>query len=533
MLPTEEIVSKLALDQRHLVRCSEYGYKLKLSLLAESAIQRRGKLILVTATNPTKAGEGKTVVSIGLAQALEQLGKSAIVTLRQPSLGPVFGQKGGGTGGGCASVEPAARINLHFHGDFHAIAAAHNLLAAVIDAHIFHGNELDLEPDQITWPRTIDVNDRALRHIAIGGTKSSGPARNTGFIITAASEIMAILALAKDRDDLRQRLDAIVVGWNRAGEPVCAAAFRITGGLMALLNDAIEPNLVQTTEGTPALVHIGPFGNIAHGTSSVLSQTMGLRLADYVVNEVGFGSELGAEKYFDLVMRASGLVPSAVVLVTTIRSLKVQGGDSLAQGLPHLAKHARILRGFGVPSIVGINRFAGDTDQELRAIEQFCAQLGERCVVTEPFTQGGKGARELATEVMAAVQTNLESNARPIYSLDTTPEHKITTVAQQVYGAASVVFSDSAREKLQRFTRCGFGALPVCLAKTQYSLSDDPEKMGVPTGWTLRVTDVLLSAGAGFLVIVSGSMLLMPGLGRTFRGSDIDVDPDGNITGLH
>ena len=531
MLAIEEIASKLKLNQ-HLVRCSTYGYKLKLSLVTNSAMQQRGKLILVTATNPTPAGEGKTVVSIGLAQALEQLGKSAIVTLRQPSLGPVFGQKGGGTGGGRACVEPSARINLHFHGDFHAIAAAHNLLAAVIDAHVFHGNQLDLDPNQITWPRTIDMNDRALRHIVMGGTESSGPARQTGFIITAASEIMAILALVKDRDDLRRRLDAIVVGWNRAGQPVCAADFHITGSLMALLNDAIEPNLVQTTEGTPALVHIGPFGNIAHGTSSVLSQTMGLKLADYVVNEVGFGSELGAEKYFDLVMRTSGLVPSAAVLVTTVRSLKLQGHGSLADGLPHLAKHVHILRGFDVPSVVGINRFPGDTDLEVQVVEQFCSELGEPWAVTDPFTHGGAGARELAMKVIAAADTNSGRNVRPIYSLDATPEQKITTVAQQVYGAASVVFSDSAREKLQRFTRCGFGALPVCIAKTQYSLSDDPEKMGVPTGWILHVTDVLLSAGAGFLVIVSGSMLLMPGLGRTLRGFDIDVDADGNITGL-
>ena len=504
-------------------------------------MQRRGKLILVTATNPTQAGEGKTVVAIGLAQALEQLGKSAIVTLRQPSLGPIFGQKGGGTGGGRACVEPTARINLHFHGDFHAIAAAHNLLAAVIDAHVFHGNQLDLDPDQITWPRAIDMNDRALRHIAIGGTKSSGPARQTEFIITAASEIMAILALVKDRDDLRRRLDAIVVGWNRAGQPVRAADFRITGSLMALLNDAIEPNLVQTTEGTPALVHMGPFGNIAHGTSSVLSQTVGVKLADYVVNEVGFGSELGAEKYFDLVMPTSGLIPSAAVLVTTIRSLKLQGRGSLADGLSHLDKHLHILRCFGVPSIVGINRFPGDTNAELHVVEQYCSRLGEPWAVTDPFTQGGAGAHELATKVIAVVDANsgsesgskFGSNTRPIYSLDATPEQKVTTVAQKVYGAASVVFSDSAREKLQRFIRCGFGALPICVAKTQYSLSDDPERMGVPTGWSLHVTDILLAAGAGFLVIVSGSMQLMPGLGTTLRGFGIDVDADGNITGLN
>ncbi len=532
LLPIDDIIRKLAIPERHIDRCSSYGVKLKLSLLSDPAFQKRGKLIIVTATCPTKAGEGKTVTSVGLTQGLEKLGKRAIVTSREPSLGPVFGQKGGGAGGGRARVEPAEKINLHFHGDFHAITSAHNLLSAVIDAHIFHGNELDLDPEKVSWPRAIDMNDRSLRRITTGGTKSTGPERKTGFIITAASEIMAIMALAKDRADLRRRLDAIVVGLNRAGQPVRAAEFHVTGSLMALLTDAIMPNLVQTTEGTPATVHIGPFGNIAHGTSSILSQTMGLQLADYVVNECGFGSDLGAEKYFDLVMRYSGLTPSAAVLVTTVRSLKVQGLGCLPQGLPHLAKHVGILRGFGVPMVVGLNRFPDDTDAELQTVVEHCGKLGVPVAFVEAFTKGGAGATDLAAKVIEAADSGAEKNVHSIYSLDGTLDQKITTVAQQIYGAADVAFTDTAREKLDRLSSLGFGHLPICVAKTQYSLSDDPEKLGVPTGWTLRVNDILLSAGAGFVVVVSGAIMLMPGLGKMQRGFDIDVDADGNITGL-
>lgn len=532
LLPIDDIIRKLNIPEKHIERASSYGVKLRLSLLSDPAFQKPGKLIIVTATCPTKAGEGKTVTSVGLTQGLEKLGKRAIVTSREPSLGPVFGQKGGGAGGGRARIEPAEKINLHFHGDFHAITAAHNLLAAVIDAHIFHGNELDLDPDKVSWPRAMDMNDRALRRITIGGTKSTGPERKTGFIITAASEIMAIMALAKDRADLRRRLDSIVVGLNRSGQPVRAAEFHVTGSMMALLAEAIMPNLTQTTEGTPATVHIGPFGNIAHGTSSIISQKMGLQVAEYVVNECGFGSDLGAEKYFDLVMGYSGLKPSAAVLVTTVRSLKLQGLGSLENGLPHLAKHIQILRGFGVPMVVGLNRFPDDTDAELNMVVEECGRLGVPVAFVEAFTKGGAGATELAAKVIEVAELGAEKNVHSIYPLEASLEEKITAIAQKVYGAADVAFTDAAREKLDRLTSFGFGNLPICMAKTQYSLSDDPEKLGVPTGWTLRISDVLLSAGAGFVVVVSGAIMLMPGLGKIQRGFDIDVDDDGNIIGL-
>lgn len=531
-LPIEDIVRKLDIPPQHVERCSSYGVKLKLSLLADPALKQRGKLILVTATCPTKAGEGKTVTSIGLGQGLERLGKKAIVTAREPSLGPVFGQKGGGAGGGMSRVEPAEKINLHFHGDFHAITSAHNLLAAVIDAHIFHGNELDLDPERVSWPRALDMNDRALRRITTGGTKSTGPERKTSFVITAASEVMAIMGLAKDRDDLRKRLNNIVVGFTRSGKVVRAGEFQITGSLMALLNDALMPNLVQTTQGTPATVHIGPFGNIAHGTSSIISQMMGMRLADYVVNECGFGSDLGAEKYFDLVMRTSGMTPSAAVLVTSVRSLRLQGNGVLEDGLPHLSKHARNLQGFGVPVVVGINRFPGDRGDELNVVDGHCKQLGVPMALVEAFSRGGAGAEDLARRVIEAAETNDPSNVKPLYTLESALTDKIGIIAEKIYGADAVEYSEVAREKLARFTELGYGKLPICMAKTQYSFSDNPELMGVPSGWTMKVTDANLSAGAGFVVVLCGAMMLMPGLGKIQRGFDIDVDADGNITGL-
>lgn len=531
-LPIEDIVRKLDIPPQHVERCSSYGVKLKLSLLADPALTQRGKLILVTATCPTKAGEGKTVTSIGLGQGLERLGKKAIVTAREPSLGPVFGQKGGGAGGGMSRVEPAEKINLHFHGDFHAITSAHNLLAAVIDAHIFHGNELDLDPERVSWPRALDMNDRALRRITTGGTKSTGPERKTSFVITAASEVMAIMGLAKDRDDLRKRLNNIVVGFTRSGKVVRAGEFQITGSLMALLNDALMPNLVQTTQGTPATVHIGPFGNIAHGTSSIISQMMGMRLADYVVNECGFGSDLGAEKYFDLVMRTSGMTPSAAVLVTSVRSLRLQGNGVLEDGLPHLSKHARNLQGFGVPVVIGINRFPGDRGDELNVVDGYCKQLGVPMALVEAFSHGGAGAEDLARRVIEAAETNDPSNVKPLYTLESALTDKIGIIAEKIYGADAVEYSEVAREKLARFTELGYGKLPICMAKTQYSFSDNPELMGVPSGWTMKVTDANLSAGAGFVVVLCGAMMLMPGLGKIQRGFDIDVDADGNITGL-
>jgi formate--tetrahydrofolate ligase len=533
LLPIQEIAEKLELSPSQYDAIGAYGAKLKLDLLTDPAFPVRGKLILVTATTPTVAGEGKTLVSIGLAQGLELIGRKSIVTSREPSLGPIFGLKGGAAGGGLSQVEPSQKINLHFHGDFHAITAAHNLLAALIDAHLFHGNELDFDPAQVTWPRTLDMNDRALRHIAVSvGSKKEGAGRETGFVITAASEIMAILALASSRTDLRRRLNAIVVGVSRSGRPVTAADLDATGSMLALLNDAILPNLVQTTEGTPALVHTGPFGNIAHGTSSVFCQQMALRLADYVVNEAGFGSDLGAEKYFDIVMRSSGIEPAAAVLVTTVRSLRAQGQGSLHDGFPNLAHHIHNLQRFGVPVVVAINRFPADTPAELKTVALECEEQQVPCSIVEAFAKGGLGAADLAQKVVAAIQANPSPAIQPAYSLEDSPEEKIRKIATCVYGANGVTFSDQARAQIQRYAEWGFASLPICIAKTQYSLSDNPKLMGVPTGWTLHITDVELAAGAGFLVAIAGNMMLMPGLPHTPRALAIDVDDEGNITGV-
>jgi len=538
LLPTSlsfigEIAGKLGLSPAQYESIGAYGAKLKLDLLTDPAFPVRGKLILVTATTPTTHGEGKTVVSIGLAQGLERIGRKSIVTSREPSLGPVFGLKGGAAGGGLSQVEPSQKINLHFHGDFHAITAAHNLLAAMVDSHLFNGNELDLDPAQITWPRALDVNDRALRRIAIAlGSKGDGANRETGFVITAASEIMAILGLASGRADLRRHLDSIVVGVSRAGPPVTAADLGATGAMMALLNDAILPNLVQTTEGTPALVHTGPFANIAHGTSSVLSQQMALRLTDFVVNEAGFGADLGAEKYFDIAMRASGIQPAAAVLVATVQSLRAQGEGSLEAGFANLAHHIATLQRFGAPIVVAINRFPSDLPAELDAVAAECERLSVPCSVVEAFSKGGLGTADLAEKVVAAIEANPSPDVQPVYRLEDSLEEKIRKVAAQVYGAASVAFSDEARAHLERYAEWGFGRLPVCIAKTQYSLSDNPKLMGAPSGWTLNITAASLSAGAGFVVAVAGNMMLMPGLPRVPRALSIDVDAEGNITGV-
>jgi formate--tetrahydrofolate ligase len=537
LLPIEAIVEKLNLPEKYpekyVERLGPYGAKLKLDLLTDALLPVRGKLILVTATTPTVSGEGKTVTSIGLVQGLEKIGKRAIITSREPSLGPVFGMKGGAAGGGRSQVEPAEKINLHFHGDFHAITSAHNLLAALIDSHLFHGNELDLDPHAITWPRTLDMNDRALRHIIVSsGGKRDGANRHTGFVITAASEIMAIMTLADSREDLRVRLGRIVVGMNRSGNPVLAQNLNATGPMMALLSEAILPNLVQTTEGTPALVHCGPFANIAHGTSSVLSQQMGLRLADYVVNETGFASDLGFEKYMDIVMPSSGIKPAAAVLVTTVQSVRNQGAGDLEAGFANLKKHIAIVRGFNLPAIVAINRFPNDTDEELKFLERYCETHGAAFALSEAFTKGGAGATALAEKVVSVIAANPNPALQTTYQPSATPLEKITAVAQKVYGAASVELTPKAEEKLARFTQWGYGELPVCIAKTQYSLTDDPKQMGAPTDWTLHITDVVLSAGAGFLVVISGSMMLMPGLPKASRALDIDVDASGEIIGM-
>src|SRR6266568_9460450 len=533
LLPIDEIARKLSLRPDEYETIGTHGAKLKLDLLDNPAFPVRGKLILVTATTPTTSGEGKTVVSIGLAQGLERIGHKPILTSPGPSLGPVFGMKGGAAGGGLSQVEPSQKINLHFHGDFHAITAAHNLLAAMVDSHLFFGNALDLDPAQITWPRAMDMNDRALRHISVGvGAKGDGGNRETGFVITAASEIMAILALASSRSDLRHRLDSIVVGTSRSGQPVTASDLGATGSMMALLDEAIKPNLVQTTEGTPALVHTGPFGNIAHGTSSVLSQQMGVRLADYVVNEAGFAADLGAEKYFDIVMRTSGIQPAVAVLVTTVQSLRAQGEGQLEDGFPNLAHHIQMLRGYGVPIVVAINRFPADTAMELDSIATECMLQEVHCSIVEAFSKGGEGAADLAEKVVAAIEANPSPDIQPVYALEDPLDVKILKVAIQVYGADGVTFSDAARAKLKRFTEWGFGGLSVCVAKTQYSLTDNPKVMGAPKGWMLNVNDALLSAGAGFVVAVAGNMMLMPGLPREPRALSIDVDADGEIVGV-
>ncbi len=535
LLPIEQIAAKLNLTEDEYEKRSKVSAKLSLDLLTSRP--RRGKLILVTATSPTTSGEGKTVTSIGLTQGLERIGKRAIITSREPSLGPVFGMKGGAAGGGASQIEPADKINLHFHGDFHAITSAHNLLSALVDSHLFHGNELGLDPAAITWPRALDMNDRALRAITASVTAADKKQRDSsnraaGFVITAASEVMAILTLASDREDLRARLSRIIVGANRAGEPVTAAALGAVGPMMALLSEALLPNLVQTTEGTPALVHCGPFANIAHGTSSVVSQEMGLRLADYAVNECGFAADLGFEKYMDIVMPMAGIKPSVAVLVTTVQSVRQQGEGDLDAGLKNLERHIAILQAFHLPAVVALNRWPKDTEEELDVLKRFCEERGASFALSEAYSKGGEGAVALAQKVVEVIEANAHAKPLPLYGPEPSAVEKIETVVRKVYGGDGVALSEKAKASLERFERWGFGGLPVCIAKTQYSLSDDPKKMGAPTGWTLQVSDIGLSAGAGFLVVISGAMMLMPGLPKTSRAMGIDVDAAGEIVGM-
>ena len=533
LLPIQAIAERLNLPEAYFEPIGRYGAKLKLDILSDPAFPVRGKLILVTATTPTASGEGKTVTSIGLTQGLTYIGKKATITSREPSLGPVFGMKGGAAGGGKSQIEPSQKINLHFHGDFHAITSAHNLLAALMDAHLFHGNDLDLDIERITWPRALDMNDRALRRVTLDiGEKKGALTRNSGFVITAASEIMAILALASSLEDLRRRLDAVVVAVSRSGKPVRAADLDATGAMMALLSEAILPNLVQTTEGTPAMVHAGPFGNIAHGTSSVISHKMGVRLADYVVNEAGFAADLGAEKYFDIVMRSSGIKPACAVLVTTVQSLRTQGEGDLDRGAPNLVRHIQNLKRFGVPLVVAVNRFPTDTDADLQRLAAYASEQGVPTALSEGYVKGGAGAAGLAEKVVEVMEQNPAPNVQPIYSLESSLEEKIEAVANNIYGAAGVNFSERAVAKLQQFKTWGFAKLPVCIAKTQYSFSDNPKLLGAPTGWTLNVTDASLSAGAGFVVVISGNMMLMPGLPKISRALSIDVDKKGEIIGV-
>ena len=537
--PIHEIAASAGLTETDLEPYGRYTTKVRLDRLPPPNKPDKGKLILVTATTPTTHGEGKTVISIGLAQALGKIGKKSIVTLREPSLGPVFGIKGGATGGGKSRVLPSDKINLHFNGDKHAVAAAHNLLAAMIDSHIFHGNELKIDPENIFWPRTVDMNDRALRRITVGlGEKSKIRPRDTAFVITAASEVMATLGLARSRPDCARRLGDITIGFNADGAVVRARDLEAVGAMMVLLNEAIMPNLAQTTEHTPALVHAGPFANIAHGTSSVIAQRMALQLGDYVVNECGFGADLGAEKFLDIVMPASGVKPSAAVLVTTVRGIRHQnqavgdGQPAFTAGLENLARHAANLRKFHLPTVVAINRFPDDSDADVRAIRNYCGEIGVQSALAEVFDKGGAGALELAEMAAnAADGANLEA-IQPLYSPELSLEEKIAVVAKEIYGASSIDFRLEAKTKLEKFSALGFAGLRVCIAKTQYSFSDDPKKLGAPTGWTLTVTDAYLSSGAGFIVVIAGNMMLMPGLPKSPQATKMHVSDDGTISGL-
>jgi formate--tetrahydrofolate ligase len=535
MPPITDVAARLGLTPDLL---EPYGHaiaKIRLEAL-ERFPERRGKLILVTAITPTTSGEGKTVNTIGLTQGLVKLGHNAVAALREPSLGPVFGMKGGATGGGKASLEPIDRINLHFTGDFHAITSAHNLLAALIDTHLHFGNDLRIDSKEILWPRCMDMNDRALRRIATGlGGRESGPARETGFVITAASEIMAILALAEGRADLRKRLGRIVIGFNYDGKPVTAADLKAVGPMMLLLNDALMPNLVQTSEGAPAIVHCGPFANIAHGTSSVLAQRLGLHLADYVVNETGFAADLGAEKFFDIVMPMCGHVPSAAAVIVTVKALRAQGGAAdgpIDLGFPNLARHVDNLRRWGVTPVIALNRFPGDSEDALDQVLKFCRTLGVEAALSEGYTKGGDGMTDLASKIVAAAAGSDPKLVKPTYSSGQTLAEKITAVATTVYGATRVSFKPAAKSRLEKLEALGYGKLPVCIAKTQYSFTDDPKQFGAPVGWTLTISDVSLSAGAGFVVAIAGAMMLMPGLGKVPQAQKLDVDDRGRAIGM-
>lgn len=535
MQPISAIAARLGLPDDLLEPYGRYTAKIRLDAL-ERFPARRGRLVLITAITPTTSGEGKTVNTIGLTQGLVHIGKHAVAALREPSLGPVFGQKGGATGGGKASLYPVDKINLHFNGDFHAITSAHNLLAALLDTHLHFGNERRIDANQIFWPRCLDMNDRSLRKIAGGmGGRENGPARETGFIITAASEVMAIMALAESRADLRARLGRIVVALDYDGKPVTAADLKAVGPMMVLLNDALMPNLVQTSEGAPAIVHCGPFANIAHGTSSVLAQRLGLHLADYVVNETGFAADLGAEKFFDLVMPMCGHVPSVAVMIVTLKALRAQGGapdGPVDLGFPNLARHAANVRRWGAEPVVALNRFANDSAADLQAVLDYCQSLGVEAALSEGYLKGGEGMADLARRVVAAADRADLSKVAPLYGPELTFEQKITEIATKVYGAKGVAFKPAAKSRLKLFSDLGYGRLPVCIAKTQYSFTDDAKAMGAPSDWTLTISEVSLSAGAGFVVAIAGSMMLMPGLGKVPQAQNLDVTDAGEVVGM-
>ena len=541
MQPIADIAAQCGIDESYLEMYGRYKAKIDLSLLEKS--ERKGKLILVTAMTPTPAGEGKTTTTVGLADGLRKIGKNAVIALREPSLGPVFGIKGGAAGGGYAQVVPMEDINLHFTGDFHAIGAANNLLAAMIDNHIHQGNTLGIDPTHITWKRAVDMNDRALRHITIGlGGKVNGVPRDDGYDITVASEIMAILCLATSLSDLKARLSRIIIGYTYDGAPVTAGELKAAGAMTALLKDALKPNLVQTLEGTPALIHGGPFANIAHGCNSIMATRMAMALGDYAVTEAGFGADLGAEKFLDIKCRIAGLKPDACVVVATVRALKHHGGAAkeelskedlaaLERGLPNLLRHVEnMTKVYGLPCVVAINAFPTDTKAELDLVEKKCKELGVNVALSEVWAKGGAGGVALAQEVVRLCEE--PNNFRQSYELDMSIEEKLDAICRRIYHADGVVLTANARKQMEKLTELGFDKMPICMAKTQYSFSDDPALLGAPKGFTVTVRNLKVSAGAGFIVALTGDIMTMPGLPKVPAAEKIDVDENGVISGL-
>ncbi len=543
MEPITEVAKRLDIREDELELYGKYKAKFSDELLERVKDNPDGKLVLVTAINPTPAGEGKTTTSVGLGQAFGKLGKKAVIALREPSLGPCFGIKGGAAGGGYAQVVPMEDLNLHFTGDFHAITSANNLLAALLDNHIQQGNELGIDPRQVIWKRCLDMNDRVLRNVVVGlGNKMDGMVREDHFVITVASEIMAVLCLADDMEDLKRRLGNIIVAYNFEGKPVTAEDLHATGAMAALLKDALKPNLIQTLEHTPAIVHGGPFANIAHGCNSIRATKAALKLADIVVTEAGFGADLGAEKFLDIKCPKAGLKPDAIVLVATVRALKYNGGvpkenlsnenmDALKRGIVNLEKHIENLQKYQVPVVVTLNSFVTDTKDEIAYIENFCKERGCEFALSEVWEKGGEGGVALANKVLETLEKK-ESHFKPLYEDSLTLEEKIETIAKEIYGADGVTYSPAAKRELKRITDMGMGHFPVCMAKTQYSLSDDPKKLGRPEGFTVNVREVYVSAGAEFVVAINGAIMTMPGLPKQPAAFGIDVEKDGTITGL-
>lgn len=543
MLPIEEIAARLGIGREWLELYGNYKAKISDKLPEKLKYRPDGKLVLVTAVNPTPAGEGKTTVTVGLGQAMARLGKKAVIALREPSMGPVFGLKGGAAGGGYSQVVPMEDINLHFTGDIHAVTAANNLLAAAIDNHIHQGNKLGIDPRRIVWKRAMDMNDRSLRHIVVGlGGRANGYPREDGFVISVASEVMAILCLARNLSDLKERLGRIIIGYSTEGKPVTAGDLRMEGAMAMILKDAIKPNLVQTLENTPCIIHGGPFANIAHGCNSLIATRTALKLADYVITEAGFGADLGAEKFFDIKCRYGGLTPSAAVLVASVRALKYNGRvkkdrlseentEAVEKGTLNLRKHVENIRKFGVPVIVAINRFASDTEREIDIIREKCSEWGVDSAVTEVYSKGGEGGLELAQKLCSLMDRE-KSNFRPLYDLNLPVREKIELICREIYGARGVVYKGSALKEIKTIEELGMGNLPICMAKTQYSLSDDPTLLGAPSDFDITVREVRLSAGAGFIVVLTGEIMTMPGLPKEPAAERMDIDEDGRITGL-